>query len=251
MGPSQANPYTGELLNADVLIEADMMRRNAVAWYRSVRPLENADVDELLQERFEQWQLTPGSVEHEDLCQKNISQQLQASFGDMALASVSAAASGLPFSDEEEEEIVRQYLIALIAHEVGHTFGLRHNFAGSRMLSFEQLSDTSITRRQGMVSSIMEYDPITVMADRSKQGDYFSQNIGPYDVWAIQWGYSPQEWITRLRRRTSSRRLHRVPRPKQPCGTAPMRMAGEVRIHRHEPSIWAAMKRPGSPISAN
>ena len=140
---------------------------------------------------FDEWLLDPASAEYHELQQERVTQLEQNTRDDCFFASVAAAAGDLPFTDEEEEEVVRQYLVALIAHEVGHTLGLRHNFAGSRMLSFEQLCDTSITRRQGMVSSIMEYDPITVIADRERQGDYFSQNIGPYDIWAIQYGYTP------------------------------------------------------------
>ena len=38
-------------------------------------------------------------------------------------------------SEELEKELVRQSLIRLVIHEVGHTLGLSHNFKGSLLLT--------------------------------------------------------------------------------------------------------------------
>jgi len=76
-------------------------------------------------------------------------------------------------------------------HEVGHTLGLRHNFKASTMLKNEQLHDSSITRKQGLVGSVMDYTPINLAPKGTKQGDYFSTTIGPYDYWAIAYAYKP------------------------------------------------------------
>src|SRR4030095_13169472 len=37
----------------------------------------------------------------------------------------------------------------------------------------------------------MYYPAVNVSADRSKQGDYYTTKAGPYDVWAIEFGYTP------------------------------------------------------------
>jgi hypothetical protein len=76
-------------------------------------------------------------------------------------------------------------------HEVGHTLGLRHNFKGSSMLKNEQLHDTNITHKQGLVGSVMDYNPINLAPKGVKQGDYFTTTIGPYDYWAIEYAYKP------------------------------------------------------------
>src|SRR5438477_6582875 len=76
-------------------------------------------------------------------------------------------------------------------HEVGHTLGLRHNFKASSMLPNDKLHDTSITRKQGLVGSVMDYSPVNLAPKGVKQGDYFSTTLGPYDYWAIEYAYKP------------------------------------------------------------
>jgi hypothetical protein len=86
---------------------------------------------------------------------------------------------------------VHQYLRALTAHEVGHVLGLRHNFLGSTLLSPEDLNNPEITQAQGMLSSIMDYFPPNLAPPGLPQGDYFPTRLGPYDNWAIEYGYKP------------------------------------------------------------
>jgi hypothetical protein len=76
-------------------------------------------------------------------------------------------------------------------HEVGHTLGLRHNFKASTLLKVEDLNDTDKTDAVGLTASVMDYNPTNVVAKGQKQGHYFSQTIGPYDLWAIEYGYKP------------------------------------------------------------
>ena len=37
----------------------------------------------------------------------------------------------------------------------------------------------------------MDYTPANIMPKDATQGDYFSPTIGPYDMWAIEYGYKP------------------------------------------------------------
>ena len=76
-------------------------------------------------------------------------------------------------------------------HEVGHTLGLRHNFKASTMLKNEQLHDTAVTRKVGLVGSVMDYAPANIAPKGEKQGDYFTTTLGPYDYWAIEYAYKP------------------------------------------------------------
>ena len=79
-------------------------------------------------------------------------------------------------------------------HEVGHTLGLRHNFRASRVYTQQQLADPAFTRSNGITGSVMEYAPINLNgADepRERYGTPFSDTLGPYDYWAIEYAYKP------------------------------------------------------------
>jgi hypothetical protein len=94
-------------------------------------------------------------------------------------------------SSAEMEKLIKQGLKECTMHEVGHTLGLTHNFRASGYYSLKDLNDTSKTSETGLGMSVMDYNPVNIMPSGMKQGDYFSQTIGPYDVWAIEYGYKP------------------------------------------------------------
>jgi hypothetical protein len=71
---------------------------------------------------------------------------------------------------------------------MGHTMGLNHNMKSSHMLSPAELQDTSITRKWGVMGSVMDYSSVNVAPDL-KPVDYYSTKTGPYDWWAIEYGY--------------------------------------------------------------
>ena len=76
-------------------------------------------------------------------------------------------------------------------HEVGHTLGLRHNFKASTMLANKDLHNTEVTRKRGLVGSVMDYTPANIAPKGQTQGDYFTTTLGPYDYWAIEYAYKP------------------------------------------------------------
>ncbi|MFG0332632.1 MAG: zinc-dependent metalloprotease, partial [Maioricimonas sp. JB049] len=88
------------------------------------------------------------------------------------------------------EEFIHQGLKEVVMHEVGHTLGLRHNFKASSWKSLEEMAEDK-ARQEGTVASVMDYNPADISPDPKKQGLYFTQTIGPYDYWAIEYGYSP------------------------------------------------------------
>jgi len=57
------------------------------------------------------------------------------------------------------------------------------------MLSIDEVNNKEITRKLGLQGSVMDYPAINVPSDRSKQGDYYTTKAGPYDLWAIEYGY--------------------------------------------------------------
>ena len=78
----------------------------------------------------------------------------------------------------------------LVAHEVGHTLGLRHNFKASGLYTFDEINSEKVKDKKQLAGSVMDYIAANIHADGSKQGNYCMTGIGPYDMWAIEYGYT-------------------------------------------------------------
>ena len=91
----------------------------------------------------------------------------------------------LPFPDS-----LMGLMVAYVAtHEVGHSLGLRHNMVASTYYPVDSLRSKSFTcRMKGTSPSIMDYARYNYVA---QPGDSacLMQGIGPYDFFAIDWGY--------------------------------------------------------------
>ncbi|HWD41629.1 MAG TPA: zinc-dependent metalloprotease [Fimbriimonas sp.] len=88
-----------------------------------------------------------------------------------------------------QDDYVKAYLAEAVSHEVGHCLGLRHNFAGSTLLSTKQLADDSVTSKEGTSASVMDYTPPNAQAVLKGHGTIFMPTVGTYDEWAIKYGY--------------------------------------------------------------
>jgi hypothetical protein len=211
IGQLRDNPMTGEILSANVLINADTLRdietdgeillQPLTANADAGSPLCTGDLADLYRSwsyynhtgevfNLNQWQQTslrlqaiPGT---EDLC-FGAEANRQLSMGSLSLALLGNV---LP-SSTEREVLIHQFLRHLVAHEVGHVLGLRHNFRASTLLSPEQLNNPTITQVSGLSSSVMDYLPINLAPPGVEQGDFFSAEPGAYDRWAITYGYQP------------------------------------------------------------
>ncbi len=93
------------------------------------------------------------------------------------------------------EWFVGPLIAELVAHEVGHTLGLRHNFKASGIYSLEQINGAEVKGKKPFAGSVMDYLPVNIhnWKDKEKQGDYGMIDIGPYDFWAIDYGYSSSD----------------------------------------------------------
>jgi hypothetical protein len=76
----------------------------------------------------------------------------------------------------------------VVMHEVGHTLGLRHNFKASTIYSLDEIAKKRGTG-EALVGSVMDYNPVLFMKDAPLEGHFITPTIGPYDYWAIEYGY--------------------------------------------------------------
>jgi Met-zincin/Domain of unknown function (DUF5117)/Domain of unknown function (DUF5118) len=227
MGPSRANPLTGEIIDADIIFDADMVR-----WWKQEYRALSGTVSEpasliqatrrgmgLLEARIlplpdlptERPQGAPGGWDdragrgdprndpnfsdprlHLRAVQQGLCQCAAHRRYELGLAAMALSARGsLKAGEKVPDELIQQAIKETVMHEVGHTLGLRHNFKASTMLKAEELNNTAITRVKGLSGSVMDYNPVNLAPKGVKQGDYFSTTIGPYDYWAIEYAYKP------------------------------------------------------------
>jgi hypothetical protein len=173
IGPSFVNPRTGQILGADITVE----------WFSgSATPIN----DELFN-GSNALPVPEMNLPHfvlKDYC--NLANELKAQYNaGLTVLEVNGAAP------TEIKLMHKQFLTYLIMHEMGHTLGLNHNMKSSQMLSPSEINNTSITHSIGLMGSVMDYPAINIALDKSKQGDYYTTKAGPYDLWAIEYGYRP------------------------------------------------------------
>jgi hypothetical protein len=104
-------------------------------------------------------------------------------------------------SEEEIGEMMRM----VISHEVGHALGLPHNMAASFAYPVDSLRSGKFTKKMGIATTIMDYARYNYVAQPEDKNIRFIRQLGPYDHYAINWGYriipsakSPKEEIKTL-----------------------------------------------------
>lgn len=190
MGPSRVNPTTGQILDADIIFDADFVQ----FWKQEYETFTKESILGLTGGPLDAWldpsrraELVSERCRPECRCELRHGMSREFALAEMAIL---AAGAGVD-RGKELEKLTLQGLKEVAMHEVGHTLGLRHNFKSSTFLSMSDLSDTDKTGRYGITASVMDYNPTNIAPPGGKQGDYFSTTIGPYDYWAIEYGYKP------------------------------------------------------------
>src|SRR6266550_4574386 len=172
IGPSRADPRTGEILDADIEIED--------GWTRVPR----RQVSEQFPPRVAQ---AARAGRDTTFCE----------YGDVAMDELAFALDLLVARGEiapdspEAEKYVLATLKDVVTHEVGHTLGLQHNFRASTIFTQKQLLNPAFTQANGIAGSVMDYNAINLALQDEPQGDYVMHSIGPYDYWAIEYAYKP------------------------------------------------------------
>lgn len=90
-----------------------------------------------------------------------------------------------------DDEVMGRLIRYVSAHEVGHTLGLPHNMGSSAAFPVDSLRSPTFTAQYGTTPSIMDYARFNYVAQPGDQVINLYPIIGPYDTYAIKWGYRP------------------------------------------------------------
>lgn len=212
IGPSRTDPRTGEIIDADILMEQNMISNFRKAYRRYAGPEAFMQMDPLTM-HLKDPSLNPEIGDVLELqrrmnngvaiCDMGHGFAMDFEFMQLALLMDGAVGSGMPVP----EEYVGEAIAFVTAHEVGHTLGLRHNFESSISTPYGKLNDRTTIEDIGMTGSVMDYAGANVSRDRNKQGYYYTPSVGTYDQWAIEYGYtqfsgdlSPEDEVKRLKK---------------------------------------------------
>ena len=196
MGPSRVNPMTGQILDADIVFDADYLQ----TWKRKyefftpegVAMLTGGALDLASHRRQQAGFAASQTHAHGGFCACQIMHGMS---HELALSATVLARTTR--SREEIRKLTMQGVKKVAMHEVGHTLGLRHNFKGSAFYSVAEAYQRSLREDPVALSaSVMDYLPAQLAAPGARQGSYYTSTIGPYDYWAVEYGYRPFDSAT-------------------------------------------------------
>ncbi len=212
VGPSRADPRTGQILDADIVMDDAWVRYFVtnvdLLVPRAAREMHGPGFDLLLEQYpdFVPELLRPTGEEppdplevHRDAladqpCSLHMRDGYACTYAEgmteqLALVHYAMVAAGS--GKKIPERLIGEAIKEVVAHEVGHTLGLRHNFKASSWLSLDEVKRRRNETDEATVSSVMDYNPLLIFAedDLEKVRHFITPRIGPYDHWVIEYGY--------------------------------------------------------------
>jgi hypothetical protein len=214
MGPSRANPFTGQIYDADIVFDDSMVRYFQQAAEQMlpaaayVRKLSDPGLQEFIRQNPQwlhpmlEWPPTVAvgeQAEHARIyrLQEAVKQRMQrrgqvfCNYCEGMKREVALA--GLMLAGQPPQVIERflyDVIKEVVMHEVGHTLGLRHNFAASSVYSLDEIRRRRSTG-EPTSASVMDYNPVLFFREGATEGHFITPTLGPYDYWAIEYGYRP------------------------------------------------------------
>ncbi|NUQ49677.1 MAG: zinc-dependent metalloprotease, partial [Phycisphaerae bacterium] len=208
MGPSRANPFTGQIYDADIVFDDSMVRYfeiEAEHYLPSAmirRKFSDPALRQFLADRPEWgrddtlWRFMRLGEPGRDALRDAAMQRLHGRglcLCDYARRMKHETALGGVVLAGQPREVIDRFLYDIIKevvmHEVGHTLGLRHNFKASSIYTLEEIQKRR-NSGQATTGSVMDYNAALLLPDRPTEGHFVTPTIGPYDYWAIEYGYT-------------------------------------------------------------
>lgn len=187
IGPSIVDPRTAEILDADILFEANMFRGFRDSWRTLISPVTAAEAfDEALAFGEDELAFADQGGELRSFA---TALAAQGTLLNTVLAARGEIDPGEPVPAEFMNEVVKW----VVMHEVGHTLGLQHNFRSSTSTPFERLHDREWAEENGVFSSVMEYPTVNISPAGQANGYYYNPGVGSYDRWVIAYAYTPSQ----------------------------------------------------------
>ncbi len=180
IGPSRVDPRTGEILDADILIEGSIVQRRLQVFRR----LSSDPIADLITPSQQKW---PSFIPQQYRCDAPMGIAEGSALAQIGMLVDGTVPAGTPLSEAYVGEMLRHVTL----HEVGHTLGLRHNFRSSTSTPYDKLQDREWTEQHGLESSVMDYATPNIATGHGKQGEYYAGAPGDGDLWMIRYGYTP------------------------------------------------------------
>jgi hypothetical protein len=158
------------------------VRNSAIYWRPSTRP--NADGGQVVDPRS-------GEILKGEVNMYHNVMQLQRDWYLIQVGPLDERAQSLPLPDSLMGRLVE----FVVTHEVGHAIGFPHNFKASSMYPADSLRSRSFQEAMGgsHVATLMDYSRFNYVAqpEDSIPPEYLIPKVGPYDYFAVHWGYAP------------------------------------------------------------
>jgi len=212
IGPSRANPFTGQIYDADIAFDDSMVRyfqqdaERMLAAAAYFRKLSDPSVGEFIRQNpqwlhpFLEWpQAMLRDAEHarmyrlHELVKQRMQRRGQVFCNYCEGMKREVALAGLMLAGQPPQVMERflyDVIKEVVMHEVGHTLGLRHNFAASSVYSLDEIRRRRTTG-EPTCGSVMDYNPVLFFRQGATEGHFITPTLGPYDYWAIEYGYRP------------------------------------------------------------